>query len=423
MFAHAAVAELVPEAVRPSLDEHLASLEKKRLIHHDHRSEDLAWRFDHALIRDAAYGALLKRSRATLHERFADWAEGFNRGRDRETEFEEILGYHLEQAHDYLAELGPLDDRGRELGVRGAAGSGPRAAARSGAATCQPPRTCSARAAILLDAEDRRRLELLPELGEALMETGEFAWAEVFLDQAVEGAIAQEDLRLEADAVLTRLLVRHHASTDLDAWREEVDGETQRLIPILEGKDADYELAKAWRMVAFIHGSVCRWEQVAAAQQRALAHARKAGRPRQEARASSGFTIALRDGPTPVAEAIARCEEIIRRASSTGRPRRSSLCSLSYLEAMRANFTRARELYAKARAMFLEVGAAVLAAHTSLTSGKVELLAGDAAAAEAELRRDYDELGAMGERYFRPLVGALLAQALHAEGKLEEARP
>jgi tetratricopeptide (TPR) repeat protein len=422
VFAHAAIGELVPEAVRPTLDEHLASLESKRLIHRDHRSEDLPWRFDHALIRDAAYGALLKRSRATLHERFADWAEGLNRDRDRETEFEEILGYHLEQAHDYLAELGPLDDHGRELGVRGAVRLGSAGRRAFGRGDMPAAANLLRRAATLLDAQDRRRLELLPELGEALMEIGEFAWAEVFLDQAVEGAIAHADPRLEADAVLTRLLVRHHAATDLDAWREEVDEETKRLIPILEGHDADYELAKAWRMVAFIHGSVCRWEQVAAAQQKALAHARRAGRPRQEARASSGFTIALRDGPTPVEEAIARCEEIVSAGLVDRQAEALVLCSLSYLEAMRANFTRARELYAKARAMFVEVGAAVLAAHTSLTSGRVELLAGDAAAAEAELRRDYEELGRMGERYFRPLVGALLAQALYAEGKFGDAR-
>ena len=422
VFAHAAVGELVPEAVRPSLDEHLASLESKRLIHRDHRSDDVAWRFDHALIRDAAYGALLKRARASLHERFAEWAEGLNRGRDRETEFEEILGYHFEQAHDYLGELGPLDKHGRELGVRGAARLGSAGRRAFGRGDMPAAANLLRRAATLLDAQDPRRLELLPELGEALMEIGEFAWAELFLDEALEGAIAHADVRLEADAVLTRLLVRHHASTDLDAWREEVDAETQRLIPILEREDADYELAKAWRMVAFVHGSVCRWEQVAASQQRALAHARKAGRPRQEARASSGFTIALRDGPTPVEDAIARCEEIVGAGLVDRQAEALVLCSLSYLEAMRANFVRARELYVKARAMFVEVGAAVLAAHTSLTSGRVELLAGDAAAAEVELRRDYDELGRMGERYFRPLVGALLAQALHAEGKLAEAR-
>src|SRR5205085_879898 len=51
----------------------------------------------------------------------ADWAERINRERQRETEFEEILGYHLEQAYQYLSELGPIDDHGLELGRRGAA--------------------------------------------------------------------------------------------------------------------------------------------------------------------------------------------------------------------------------------------------------------------------------------------------------------
>jgi class 3 adenylate cyclase/tetratricopeptide (TPR) repeat protein len=421
VFAHAAVHELVPEAVQPTLNDHLASLEAKRLIHRDLRSQDLAWKFDHALIRDAAYGALLKRSRATLHERFADWAEGLNRDRDRETEFEEILGYHLEQAHDYLAELGPLDDRGRELGARGATrlgSAGRRAFARGDMSAAS---NLLRRAASLLDVEDLRRLELLPELGEALMETGEFAWAEVFLDQAVEGARAHDRTQLEADAILTRLLVRHHAASDLEAWRNEVDAETQRLIPILEREAADYELAKAWRMVAFVHGSVCRWEQVAAAQQRALEHARRAARPRQEARASSALTMALRDGPTPVAEAIAHCEKIIEAGLIDRQAEALVLCSLSYLEGMRGNFDYARELYARARTIFLEVGAAVLAAGTSLTSGRIELLAGNAVEAEDHLRRGYDALGEMGERYLRPLVGAVLAQALYVQGKFAEA--
>jgi class 3 adenylate cyclase len=422
VFHHAAVTELVPESVGSSLDRHLESLEEKRLIHRDRSSQEVASRFDHVLIRDAAYGALLKRARATLHERFAEWAEGVNRDRDRETEFEEILGYHFEQSHRYLGELGPLDEHGRDLGVRGAARLG--SAGRRAFSRGDMPAAANLlrRASALLEETDRRRLELLPELGEALMETGEFAWAEVFLDEAVDGALALGDVRLEADAILTRLLVRHHAATDLDSWREEVDAETRRLIPILEDESADYELAKAWRMVGFFHGSVCRWEQVAAAEQRAVAHARKAQWHRLEARVSSAYTIALRDGPTPVAEAIARCEEIVEGGLIDRQAEALVLCSLSYLEAMRANFDRARALYAQARAMFVEVGATVLAAHTSLTSGRVELLAGDAAAAEAELLGDYEALGEMGERYFRPLVAALLAQALHAQGKLAEAR-
>ena len=48
------------------------------------------------------------------------WAERVNRERGREQEFEEILGFHLEQAYRYRTELGPLDDAGRDLARRAA---------------------------------------------------------------------------------------------------------------------------------------------------------------------------------------------------------------------------------------------------------------------------------------------------------------
>ena len=48
------------------------------------------------------------------------WADRVNSDRDRAVEFEEILGYHLEQAYGNLNELGPLDDHGLELGRRAA---------------------------------------------------------------------------------------------------------------------------------------------------------------------------------------------------------------------------------------------------------------------------------------------------------------
>ncbi|HEX8967191.1 MAG TPA: hypothetical protein VF937_04875, partial [Chloroflexota bacterium] len=43
------------------------------------------------------------------------------------------------------------------------------------------------------------------------------------------------------------------------------------------------------------------------------------------------------------------------------------------------------------------------------------------ASAAAELRQCFEELGRLGERYFRPLVGALLAQATCADQRYEEA--
>ena len=73
--------------------------------------------------------------------------------RDRGAEFEEILGYHLEQAWTYLSELGPLDERGREIGEDGArrlASAGRRAFARGDIPAAA---TLLGRAAALLPAE------------------------------------------------------------------------------------------------------------------------------------------------------------------------------------------------------------------------------------------------------------------------------
>jgi hypothetical protein len=62
------------------------------------------------MIRDTAYDGILSGARADSTSASSSWADGVNR--DRGVEFEEILGYHLEQAWTYLSELGPLDDRG-----------------------------------------------------------------------------------------------------------------------------------------------------------------------------------------------------------------------------------------------------------------------------------------------------------------------
>jgi class 3 adenylate cyclase/tetratricopeptide (TPR) repeat protein len=85
--------------------ERLAALVRKALVRPD-RSQlrgDDAFRFRHLLIRDAAYDALPKATRAELHERFALWL--VEHGADL-VELDEILGYHLEQAWQYRKELG-----------------------------------------------------------------------------------------------------------------------------------------------------------------------------------------------------------------------------------------------------------------------------------------------------------------------------
>ena len=423
IFAREALEALVDDDVGARLGDALSALQRKQLIRPGTPADgDDAFRFEHVLIREAAYHGQLKRARATLHEQFVDWAERVNRERERETEFEELLGYHLEQAQQFLAELAPLDDHGRELGGRAAAylsSAGQRAFAR---ADMPAAANLLRRAAALLPTADRARIALLPHLGEALMETGEFAWAEVFLDEAVDAAVTLGDVRVEADAVLTRLLVRHHTAESLEDWRREVERETARAIPHLERADAHAELAKAWGLLGFVHGSVCQYGDAAAAVQRAVHHAQLAGDVRQEARNASAYLVAALHGPTPVGEVIERCEALLNRGLATRQAEALVLRSLAQLCAMQGDFDRARELYARAQELLRELGLAVFAASTSLQSSAVEMLAADPVAAERELQRGTEALRSLGDKYILPVLTGSLAQAVFAQGRAEEAK-
>ena len=86
----------------------LAALVRRQLInpHGPQLTGEDGFRFRHLLIRDAAYESLTKTSRAELHQRFAAWLE--QRGQDL-VELDELLGFHLEQAARYKAELGQTD--------------------------------------------------------------------------------------------------------------------------------------------------------------------------------------------------------------------------------------------------------------------------------------------------------------------------
>ncbi len=129
-----------------------------------------AFRFRHALIRDAAYEGLPKEARSELHERHAAWLE--QALGDRVAEAEEFLGYHLEQAYRYRAELGAVDGRGAR-----ARRPRPRAARLGRAARVSPWRHAgggqSARARPLRcpPRTSGARLELAPDLGFALYQS------------------------------------------------------------------------------------------------------------------------------------------------------------------------------------------------------------------------------------------------------------
>ncbi len=171
-FSRAAVAHLLPPEARAELDARLEALRRSELI-----EPASSWllgepvlRFHHVLIRDAAYRRLLRNTRAELHARFAEWLEGRAGG---SLEHDETIGWHLEQAHQHLRELGPLDAKGRALGESAArylAAAGRRALARD---DLRPAASLLGRALERLDSADAARAELALDWCEALLAAGE----------------------------------------------------------------------------------------------------------------------------------------------------------------------------------------------------------------------------------------------------------
>ena len=418
-FPSQAVVELVAEAERERVPERLSAVERRRFIrsHTPVMGDPDGYQFEHILVRDAVYRRLLKRTRAQMHERFVGWADRVNG--DRAPEYAEITAFHLEQAHRYLSELGPLDDHGRALGVRAGerlAGAGQRAFSRGD----MPAAAALLRRAVDLMPElDPDRLGLLPDLGEALMDVGEFAQAESVLRGAVAAATTIGDHRLRAEAALGLLLLRLFADdsiSGLDAVRQ-----ARRAITVFELVGDQVGLAKAWRIIGSVHANALRYGEAAAAVERAIACARAGGDARLERRNTGAYAIAAVYGPTPVAEGIKRCREIGEHAAGDRRTEGLVLCARAQLEAMRGDFAEARRLYTQGRSVLADVGGSVLAASTALDSSAVELLAGDPAAAERDLRRDYELLDGMGERYLLPTMAGVLAQALIAQNRYDEA--
>jgi class 3 adenylate cyclase/tetratricopeptide (TPR) repeat protein len=422
-FSSDAVSALLEESDgRTDLEPALAALCRKQLIRRAEPGAADDFYFSHILVRDAAYARLLKRTRARLHERFAAWLT--NTFRSRVAEYEEILGYHLEQSFRYRAELGPVDDHGRRLGAeasRRLSSAGRRALVRGDLSAAA---NLLQRAAALLGEKDPARALLLLDAGEATVDIGELERAEAMLTEAVDRALSADEMGIARAAALALLQLRY--TTDAHAVQVNIGQQESMVelveheIPELEAMGDDRALVRAFRLLTYVHWTGARFGDAAAAAERTIRHATAAGDQVTARRFLGSLAISALYGPMPVIEAIATCEEVLARAKDDRRAGALAELAIGQLEAMRGNFERARLLYRQSRASLEELGCLLPAALTSLASSVIEFLAGDLAAAESELRTDFRHLEEMGERNYISTTAGLLAEVLYREGRYDE---
>jgi len=407
VFHRGAVQALAPEET--TVTPRLVALVRKQLVRPDKtqlEGED-AFRFRHLLIRDVAYDALPKAVRAELHKLFASWLEEHGTAL---VELDEILGYHLEQACRYRAELGlPGDDELMSAARRRLTAGGHRAQLRGdyGSTVSLFERA----AALMPEAEIDVALET--DLADALFETGKGGDALRRADSLAERASAAGDRVGELCGRIKEGLFR--IFLEPEGATERVAAILEEALPVFQAADDDLALYIAYEALGQVANIRAQLDAGLEAYERASAHARQAGlRPEFVAwRAAFRFF-----GTTPVSELLAWLDEQEARGGPNPILRQYRGRALTML----GRFDEGRVLLAEARAELAERGGGIqLATTTGMNSVGVELLAGDpAAAAElgAEGCRLLDELG---EQAQLSTAAGMLAQALYALDRLEEA--
>jgi class 3 adenylate cyclase/tetratricopeptide (TPR) repeat protein len=391
----------------------LPALVRKELIR-PHRSPtfpaDDAFRFRHQLIRDAAYDGMPKALRAELHEQFGRWLE------TNRSEYDEIVGYHFEQAYRLKEQLGLVDDDARALATQagrilGAAGQ--RAFERGDNPAAIGLLT---RATELLQPGDRQRLEARVELGYALHEAGRMDRALATFSETILEAAAVSDTALECRARIGMLVSDVLTGGSIEKPHEIVPDEIAKLDAL--GDHAG--LAEAWQLVGTLQSWLGQSQLGGAAAKRAVEHAQRAGRQRIALR-SIAFRMMLQAwGCTPAHEGLAEADALLSQYEGTSiepHLRYARALHLSYLGEAEA----ARREQQISQDLFRQFGNDLHLNSAHMSSANTEIRAGNFGVAEAEARKGVEGLEQLGEQGFLSSTVAQLAEALYRQGHYAEA--
>ena len=401
---------LEPEAT-PTAESHLRTLSDRGFVR---PRGETAFSFRHVLVQEAVYRAAPKRLRADLHERYAD---RLDRAHAELTELDEFVGHHLEQAYRLRSELGEsdrrterlADDAGRRLGEAGV-----RAVKRGDV----PAAIGLLRRATSIPLPSALEGELLTELGVALRAGGDLEGSLASVERAIGLAAAVGDRKTELHARMEAAYVGVHLRSETG---DDLLAVTAAAIPVFEAAGDDRSVGRALHLAGWVEGGHRGHHDVRlTAAERALTHYLRSAWPTSTA--TGEIANALYYGPTRVADAIDRCNALVRTETSNRYGRANIEVYLGGLIAQTGDFDRARSLVSSAKAAFDDLGQRASAATFSAAIlGDVELLAGDVIAAEATFRWLCSELGqTRGFSHLASRAGDL-AEALYRLARFDEA--
>ncbi len=376
----------------------------------EHPGED-AFRFRHALLRDAAYEALPKERRARLHIAYADWLEALDPQRHA------MLGHHLRQAFTYAAER-EVDEADRLALARRAAGHLFAAAEQALARSALPAATVLFRqTAALLPDEAPERVDALVELGAALLTEGRLEESSDVLADAEEQGRATGNERGREHAVVLGMQVA--LDRDPDPALAAITTVTERAATVFRSAGDDLGMSRVQHTRALAHWFAGRCADAGEAWTQAAAHARRSRHPWALQDMQAWVASSLQLGPEPVPSAIERCEALVEETASHPLWQAFIMRPLGLLYALDADLDRADAAFDACGRVLAELETIHSAAMHR--EGEAALLAGDPARAERLLRESVERLEAMGDRAFVSVALPLLAQAVEQQGRGDEA--
>ena len=330
-FHRGVVSALLADEGAIDVDAALRELERRELVRPAQRAfeGDDGYRFTHLLVRDAAYELIPKRRRAELHVGFANWLLSVAAER---RELDEIIGYHLEQAHEYRRQLGRVDSGPHRALAADASGhlsaagrrvldAGDRAAAAN----------LLRRAAVLRTPEEPERTTLLVDLGGVLREEGRFDEAQAALAEAIRLADSRGDAAQHARADVDRLLAL--LQVDPDAAARESARHGGRISRALEEAGDHAGLARLWHLRALLAWIQAQAGEAADCWRRAVAEADMVGDQRMLADALGWEAAAVTHGPTLSTRRSRAATRSQSGCAGTRGPRRS--CTIRWPPCMR----------------------------------------------------------------------------------------
>jgi predicted ATPase/class 3 adenylate cyclase len=395
VFTWGAVAALSSDSGRPDIGSNLMSLVRRDLIRpepSDITNED-AFRFRHVLIRDVAYQGIPKSVRANLHERFADWLERTTR--DQLSAWEEIVGFHLEQASLYRRELDPRGEI--HLMVGHSAARHLSSAAERALALSDPPAAASLldRSIALLPKDDPARAWLLPKLLHALTELNDADRVGVAVTEMLRSAeaIGDEALLAWAHACrVTGLLLRQPSAITLEEGRAAYE----KAIAAFEEVGNSSWLSLTLQSLSQLEFLVGQVGAAMRTNQRALLLARESGDPYVTARGSRWRPVLMDYGTTRAPAAI---EETKMLLDAEGSPvtQLELLAELAIFQAMIGDAAGASESIRRGEDLQREIRSPWHRDQFHWAVGQVSWLLGDKAKAERKLSATWEAISNRGD--------------------------